>query len=215
MNRQRALSKYSDDDVWWEPWWVPLPGGCVMNRVQRIFIQDLVWLFVILIILKVSNQLVGIYHWCLQCPTSRSYCSGWRCFIVSLLRPVLLPLLLSPLLSIQVLMCWFLRPIHYCRWIFSCFGVAQHPDSPIPFVWAIRDYINQDALFCKGREPEGSGGGWALLQRRPREAVLRPSRDRPWQLWRRLLCTGAKSSLWLTLTHCTWIFDAKKMSVFG
>lgn len=87
-------------------------------------------------------------------------------------------------------MCWFLRPIHYRRWIFSCCGVAQHPDSPIPFAWVIRDYIHQDALLCKGREPEGSGGGWAFLQRRPREAFLWPPRDRPWQLRRCLLCTA-------------------------
>lgn len=155
------------------------------------------------------SQSLKSARWHLSLVSSMSHEPIILCRVKMLYR-VLTKTCPSPLLSIQVLMCWFLRPVHYCRWIFSCFGVAQHPDSPIPFAWAIRDYINQDALFCKGREPEGSGGGWALLQRRPREAVLRPSRDRPWQLWRRLLCMGAKSSLWLTLTHCTWICEAKK-----
>lgn len=95
-------------------------------------------------------------------------------------------------------MCWFPRPIRYCRWIFSCFGVAQHPDSPIPFAWVIRDYTNQDALLCKGREPEGSGRGWAFLQRRSRKAFLWPQRNWPWQLRRCLLCTEMHI---FTLTH--------------
>lgn len=102
----------------------------------------------------------------------------------------------SQLLSIQLPMCWVLRCIHCRRWIFSCFGVVQPPDSPIPFAWVIRDYIQQDALLCKGREPERSGGGWAFLQRRPREALLWPPRDWPWQLWRCLLCTAN------TPSHC-------------
>lgn len=84
----------------------------------------------------------------------------------------------------------FLRRIYHRRWIFSCFGVAQHPDSPVPFAWVIRDCIQQDALLCQGGEPEGSRGVWAFLQRRPREAFLRPPRDWPWQLWRCLLCTA-------------------------
>lgn len=88
-------------------------------------------------------------------------------------------------------MSWFLRPIHFCRWIFSCFGDTQLPDSPVPFVWVKRDYISQDALLCKGRKPEGSGGGRSVLQRRPREAFLWPPRNWTWQLWRRLLCTDS------------------------
>lgn len=85
----------------------------------------------------------------------------------------------------------FLRRIYCCRWIFSCSGVALRPDSPVPpSVWVIRDYIQQDALLSQGREPEGSGGGRAFLQRRPREAFLWPPRDWPWQLRRCLLCTA-------------------------
>lgn len=70
---------------------------------------------------------------------------------------------------------------------------AQIVPPPPPSVWAIRDYIQQYALLSQGREPEGSGGGGAFLQRRPGEAFLWPPRDWPWQLRRCLLCTA----------HCT------------
>lgn len=97
-----------------------------------------------------------------------------------------------PLLFIfQATITWFLRRIYCRRWIFSCFSVARHPDSPVPpSAWVIRDYIQQDALFSQGKEPEGSGGGRAFLQRRPGEAFLWPPRDWPWQLRRCLLCTA-------------------------
>lgn len=109
-------------------------------------------------------------------------------------------------LSMQAPMYWFLRVIDYRRWIFSCFAIAQQPDSPIAFAWVIRDCINQDALLRKGREPQGSGGGWAFLQRRSREAFLRPPRNWPWQLWRRLLCKRTASLLWhKQKTESLWI----------
>lgn len=66
---------------------------------------------------------------------------------------------------------------------------TQIVPSP-PSAWVIRDYIQQDALFSQGKEPEGSGGGRAFLQRRPGEAFLWPPRDWPWQLRRCLLCTA-------------------------
>lgn len=94
----------------------------------------------------------------------------------------------------QTPMTWFLRHIYCRRWISSCSGVARRPDSPVPpSAWAIRDYIQQDALLSQGREPEGSGGGRAFLQRRPREAFLWPPRDWPWQLRRCLLCTAHRT----------------------
>lgn len=94
----------------------------------------------------------------------------------------------------QAPMTRFLRRIYCRRWIFSCFGVARHPDSPVPpSAWAIRDYIQQNALLSQGREPEGSGGGGAFLQRRPGEAFLWPPRDWPWQLRRCLLCTAHRT----------------------
>lgn len=104
------------------------------------------------------------------------------------LTPLPLSLRLPTFVILQVLTCRFFRRICCPKWIFSCFGVAQHPDSP--FAWAVRGSVQQDALFCKGREPEGSRGGWAVLQRRPGEAFLWPERNRPWQLWRCILCTA-------------------------
>lgn len=38
------------------------------------------------------------------------------------------------------------------------------------------------AVECAGREPEGPGGGWALLQGGSWEALHRPEGDWPWEL---------------------------------
>ncbi|MEQ2161396.1 hypothetical protein GOODEAATRI_009255 [Goodea atripinnis] len=44
------------------------------------------------------------------------------------------------------------------------------------------------AVECAGREPEGPGGGGAVLQGGPREALHGPEGDRPWELRSGLLC---------------------------
>lgn len=51
------------------------------------------------------------------------------------------------------------------------------------------------AFECAGREPEGPGGGWAVLQGGPREALHRPEGDRSWKLRSSLLCE---------LSHLLW-----------
>lgn len=43
------------------------------------------------------------------------------------------------------------------------------------------------AFECAGREPEGPGGGWAVLQGGPGEALHRPEGDRSWKLRSSLL----------------------------
>lgn len=43
------------------------------------------------------------------------------------------------------------------------------------------------AVECAGREPEGPGGGWAVLQGGSREALHWPEGDRSWELRSSLL----------------------------